>query len=315
MERKAYFILYFWLIVFLLGSCLQNCGVISGEDDRVISDFLEEKECYSNAEIQQKSPEEDLEYPRVEIKDTEVRTLKSKFAGREYKINIFFPKDYKKESNGYPAVYVLDAEYNFGCVAYITRRLIKNKDIPKVLLVGVVYDTAYEAFYDKRFMDSTPESRIHGHNSGGAEKFTLFLENELIPFINQNYRTIHEDRTIVGHSITGFYCCYVLFKHPMLFNRYIIVSPSLWFSGGIVFEYEEAFALSHKDLNASIHLSVGEDETQRMRENLIKLNSILAERKYAHLNLEFLLVKGENHRSLFPYAFSRGIRFVFSKVK
>ena len=60
---------------------------------------------------------------------------------------------------------------------------------------------------------------------------------------------------------------------------------------------------------------MGEDETQRMRENLIKLNSILAERKYAHLNLEFLLVKGENHRSLFPYAFSRGIRFVFSKVK
>jgi hypothetical protein len=289
--------------------------VISGEDDRVVKDFLEERDCYINAEIQQKSPEEKPEYPRVEIKDTEVRTLKSKFVGREYKINIFFPKDYKKESKRYPVVFVLDAEYNFGCVAYITRRLIKNKDIPKVLLVGVAYDTAYEDFYDKRFMDSTPKSRIHGYNSGGAEKFTLFLENELIPFINKNYRTIPEDRTIVGHSITGFYCCYVLFKHHTLFNRYMIVSPSLWFSGGIIFEYEKAFALNHKDLNASIHLSVGENETQRMREGSIKLNSILAKREYAHLNLEFLLAKGENHRSLFPYAFSRGIRFIFSKAK
>ena len=31
--------------------------------------------------------------------------------------------------------------------------------------------------------------------------------------------------------------------------------------------------------------------------------------------VEFLLAKGENHRSLFPYSFSRGIRFIFSKAK
>jgi hypothetical protein len=64
--------------------------------------------------VQQKVPKEKAEYPRVEIKDTEVRTLRSKAVGREYSINIFFPKDYDKESRRYPAVYVLDAEYNFG---------------------------------------------------------------------------------------------------------------------------------------------------------------------------------------------------------
>ena len=263
-------------------------------------------------EVQQKVQKENAEYPRVTIKDTEVRTVQSKFVGRKYTINIFFPKDYDKESKRYPAVYVLDAEYNFGCVAYITRRLIKNEDIPKVLLVGIAYDTDYEGFYEKRFRDSTPESRIHGRNSGGAEQFTRFIEKELVPFVDQNYRTIPEERTIVGHSITGFYCVYVIFLHPGLFNRYIIISPSLWFSDGIVFEYEEEFLSNHEDIDGSVYLAVGEDESQRMRDGSINLSDTLSKKEYPNLRFQFSLVQEENHRSLFPYAFSRGMRFIFS---
>lgn len=259
-------------------------------------------------EVQKESPA----YSRVEIKDTELRTIESKYVAQEYKINIFFPKDYEEEGKRYPVVYVLDAEYNFGCVAYIARRLIKNEDIPKILLVGIAYDADYEDFYEKRFRDSTPVSRIHGRNSGGAEQFTQFLEKELIPFINMNYRTIPEDRTLVGHSITGFYCFYALFQHTDLFNRYIVVSPSLWFSNGVVFEYEETFSSNHGDMSGFVYLSVGGEESQQMREGSTKLKDTLLKRAYPHLNFKFSLVEGENHRSLFPYAFSRGLRFIFS---
>ena len=262
--------------------------------------------------IRQEAQKESYSYPRVEIKDTELRTLKSKHNGQNYSINIFFPTDYKKEGRRYPAVYVLDAEYNFGCVAYIARRLIKNGDVPKILLIGVAYDTDYEDFYIKRFRDSTPESRIHGRNSGGAEKFTQFIEKELIPFIDQKYRTIPGDRAIVGHSITGFFGCYVLFRHPGLFNRYVIVSPSLWFSDGIVFEYEEKFATNRSELEASVYLAVGADESQRMKDGALRLNDTLLKREYSHLKFHFSLVEGENHRSLFPFAFTRGLRFIFS---
>ncbi len=263
-------------------------------------------------EVRQKIPKGKIEYPRVEIKDTEIRTVQSKFVDRKYSINIFFPKDYDKENKRYPAVYVLDAEYNFGCVAYIARRLIKNEDIPKVLLVGIAYDTDYDDFYEKRFRDSTPESLIHGRNSGGAEQFTQFIEKELVPFVDQNYRTIPGERTIVGHSITGFYCAYVLFRYPGLFNRYIIISPSLWFSDGVIFEYGEDFFSSHKEMDAAVYLSVGEDESQRMRDGSKKLSDILSKRECPYLRFQFYLVEGENHRSLFPFAFSRGMRFVFS---
>ena len=258
-------------------------------------------------------PEAERQYRRVEIKDTEARSLMSEHVGREYKLDVFFPKDYHIEKKRYPCVYVLDAEYNFGCVSYIARRLIKNEDIPKVLLIGIAYDTTYEDFYDKRYRDSTPESNIHNHNSGGAVKFTSFVEKELIPFIDRNYRTVPGDRTLVGHSITGFYCCYVLFRHPGLFLRYIIVSPSVWFSRNIAFEYEKDYSLSHEDMKASVYLSVGDGESRRMKEDSISLNSVLTGRAYPNLRLKFSLVEDENHRSLFPYAFSKGMRFIFSQ--
>lgn len=103
---------------------------------------------YTISQIRQEVQEEIPAYSRVEIKDTELRTLKSEYVTQDYKINIFFPKNYEEEGKRYPVVYVLDAEYNFGCVAYIARRLMKNEDIPEILLVGIAYNTDYEDFYD-----------------------------------------------------------------------------------------------------------------------------------------------------------------------
>ena len=254
------------------------------------------------------------EHSRVEIRDTEVRILKSQYVDQVYEIDIWFPKSYETKTKTYPVVYVLDAEYNFGCVSYIARRLIKNGDIPEVLLVGIAYNSSYDEFQKQRIRDCTPPSTIHGYHTGGVEDFILFLRNELIPFINDNYRTIPVDRTITGHSIGGLFACYVLFRHSDLFNRYIIVSPSLWYSNEIVFEYEKEYANSHRDLEASIYLSTGMDESERMVRTSRYFTGVLSGRGYNSLRLEAVMAEGEHHRSLFAQAFTKGMRFVFSDV-
>jgi predicted alpha/beta superfamily hydrolase len=252
-------------------------------------------------------------YPKVQIRDTEVRQLQSKYVDQVYEVDIFFPKNYKTGKKRYPVIYVLDAEYNFGCVSYIARRLIKNRDIPEVLLVGIAYNTTYDDFYEKRNRDSTPQSNIHGYHTGGAENFILFLRNELIPFVNNNYRTISEDRTVVGHSITGFFGCYALFKHSDLFNRYIIVSPSLWYSNEVIFQYEKEYANNHRDLEASVFFTTGMDESDRIVNTAKKFIRILSGRDYPGIHFKSMMPEDEHHRSLFPFAFTKGMRFVFSK--
>jgi predicted alpha/beta superfamily hydrolase len=252
-------------------------------------------------------------YPRVELKDTEMRRLKSSHTGKEYEIDVFLPLDYHQSTQRYPVIYVLDAEYNFGCVAYITRRLIKNKDILPVLLVGIAFDTDEKDYYDRRMYDSTPESKIHGYGTGGARPFTQFIETELIPFIEKDYRTLKDDRTIIGLSISGFYCCYLLFKHPGLFQKFIIVSPSLWFSGKVAFEYEEEYSKISKSLPVGIYLASGGLEGPNIKDNSIQMGRILEARKYQGLKLKSAILEGEHHRSVFPLAFTRGLQFLMGQ--
>jgi uncharacterized protein len=249
--------------------------------------------------------------PRVELRDTEMRFLSSKHAGQNYEIDVFLPQGYRAETARYPVVYVLDAEYNFGCVSYIVRRLIKNGDIPKVLVVGIAYNTTEDDFEMRRVRDCTPPSDLHGSRSGGAEGFAAFFSRELIPEIDRLYRTIPGDRTIVGHSITGFFAAYMLFKHPGLFAKYLIVSPSFWYSNDMIFQFEKEFATSGKSPSAAVYLSTGRDESEQMIRTTERMIRTLSERRYPGLSLKSALPEGEHHRSIFPLAFTRGIQWLF----
>ncbi len=248
---------------------------------------------------------------RVEIRDTERRFLASKNVDQTYEIDVGFPKDYYRETARYPVIYVLDAEYNFGCVSYIVKRLIKNGDIPKVLVVGIAYNTDEDDFYVKRERDSTPPSKVHGRRAGGVEPFLRFFEEELIPYINRNFRTLPGDRTIVGHSITGFFGTYALFRHPRLFTRYLIVSPSLWYSNEVIFDYEKEFARTGQPLEAAVFLSTGKAESEQMVRTTERMIRTLSERKYQGLRFLSEIPPGEHHRSVFPSAFTKGLRWLF----
>lgn len=304
--RKSYMKLNAYLSSGILIAALLIYSIVN-------NDSITENNMPLPLDLSKEALENNDSYPRVEIRDSEVRRLKSKYVDQVYEIDIFFPEDYKIETKKYPVVYVLDAEYNFGCVSYIARRLIKNGDIPEVLLVGIAYNTTEEDFYNKRNRDCTPPSTINGYHTGGAENFIMFLRNELMPFVKDTYRTIPEDRTIVGHSIGGFFGCYTMFKHPGLFNRYIVVSPSLWFSNDIIFQYEKEYAINHRDLPAWIYFSTGMDESEQMVSISQKFISILSERNYPNIHFKSMMPEDENHRSLFPYAFTKGMRFVFSQ--
>jgi predicted alpha/beta superfamily hydrolase len=260
--------------------------------------------------------QETVRYPPVTIDDTELRHLKSKYTGEDYEIDVYLPQGYRQGGETYPAVYVLDAEYNFGCVAYIARRLIKNGDIPGLVLVGIAYGPDDEDYYYRtRMRDCTPPSRVHGYHTGGAENFVRFFKEELIPFVEANYRVRKAGRTIVGHSIGGFFCGYLLFNHPGVFDNYLIVSPSFWFSNGVVFDYEERYAQENKALEAAVFLATGAAESERMVQTSEKFMSLMKSRSYEGLKFKSQLSEGEHHRSIFPLAFTRGLQFIFGTVK
>lgn len=97
-----------------------------------------------------------------------------------------------------------------------------------------------------------------------------------------------------------------------LFNRYIIVSPSLWWDNGVVFRYESDYRRRHTNLEARLYLAAGEDDGRNILEDLGRLEKILAERQYRGLKYRVKMFPEETHRTVFPIAVSHGLRFVFA---
>lgn len=91
----------------------------------------------------------------------------------------------------------------------------------------------------------------HQRFSGGGADFRSFLAEELIPFVERNYRTTGRP-TLVGHSYGGLFGTWTAFTEPELFSHYLLVSPSLLYDDRMIFDVEEHFAESHDDHPATI---------------------------------------------------------------
>ncbi len=63
-------------------------------------------------------------------------------------------------------------------------------------------------------------------NTGGAENFTKFIEEELIPHIDGKFPTTPY-RTLIGHSYAGLFTVNMLINHAHLFENYIAIDPSI----------------------------------------------------------------------------------------
>ncbi len=273
--------------------------------------------------VYSQTQKEKQEYPEYNLPHTEIRELGSKITGIKYILYVSLPRQYDKEIQDYPIIYTLDADYSFALAHNTIEHFADRKDLPSMIIVSIAYEGASQDMYTYRYnriRDYTPvESYIpfEGYNviskkvSGGGKKFKLFIIQELIPFIDANYRAKKNDRTIVGHSMGGLFGAYMLFTKPEIFQKYILVSPSLWYADDFIFQLEKLYSSSHNKLDATIFISIGNLEPMWFmgHDRFVKQ---LQRRKYKNLKLIECVFDNETHNSIFPAALSRGLREVFS---
>lgn len=245
----------------------------------------------------------------VTLKNTDIREITSKFNNQKYQIKISYPKNYfvDKEKK-YSVLYVIDAETNFGGISYIVQRLIKDKLIPEILVIGIAYNTDYKNFYKLRSRDLTPKNIKSG--TGGALKFSKFIEYELFPYINKNFRTKKNEKAIYGHSYGGLFGTYILLNKPNLFNKYLLLSPSLWFNENMLLKQIEETDFDIGD--NMLYMASGELEPRidTLQAEFIK---ILKSKNIDLTKLKSEIKENETHRRIFGVGFTNGLRFLYKK--
>ena len=163
----------------------------------------------------------------------ETLTFESSILNESRSLNVYLPDSYHRDSSRtYPVIYLLDGsrEEDFvhiaGLVQFGSFSWIKM--VPETIVVGIAN---VDRRRDFTYPTSIEEDRAQFPTTGHSEKFIAFIGKELKSIISNRYRC-GGDETIIGQSLGGLLATEILFRHPNMFDNYIIVSPSLWWDNG-----------------------------------------------------------------------------------
>ena len=143
-----------------------------------------------------------------------------------------------REDHQYPVIYLLDGAVHLGGLAMV-QEYYNYFRLPEMIVVGISNQT-------NRTRDLTPSIVTERHGwpieaSGGADTFTRFLAEELIPYIDRTYPT-SSHRVLIGHSYGGLFTINTLLHHQDLFTNYIAIDPSLdWDNQKLLHEVTDLF--------------------------------------------------------------------------
>lgn len=272
-------------------------------------------------------------YSPVQMPGSELRELHSDRLQRTFDIYVQLPLDYEMRKNTiYPVMYVTDANRSFPLFANISTILgFPDTGFPQVVVVGIAYPIESMADWAVlRTRDLTPTrhegtelfwadllSKMTGRDgfdvqTGGASRFLEFITEELIPFIESEYRVSAEDRALGGYSYGGLFSLYALFEKPQLFGRYFAGSPSLHYDDGVLFQIEEEFAAGDKNLQGKLFLTAGQLEGEKVVETVNKLSKTLKSRKYSDFRVHTHIFEGEDHRSAYAASTMRAFTWLYA---
>lgn len=145
------------------------------------------------------------------------RQLYSQVLNEDRTLLINLPEGYDETTIRYPVLYVLYGGQVRGYFAesvHIVDRLHGAGLIPPLIIVGVMNVD--------RYRDNLPVNR--NGEKGGAENFLRFFTDELLPFIDESYRT-KDFRILLGPQAGAAFSLYTLMEQPGLFRVNIVTNP------------------------------------------------------------------------------------------
>ncbi|TDE18087.1 alpha/beta hydrolase-fold protein [Dyadobacter psychrotolerans] len=186
--------------------------------------------------------------------------------------NVFVRLSEKYEhgsSEKYPVVYHLDGNAYFEHVSASTKKLSWKKSFREPIIIGIGYRDAYlmDSLRNRDYTYPKASAADSFAISGGGKNFYSFLRHELIPHVEHTYRADSTNRTLMGHSLGGYFTLYALFEglsKGLVFNQYVSASPSIHYYNDYIINELKA-VLPKKDLDLRLFLKMGEMEISRNR--------------------------------------------------
>ena len=237
-------------------------------------------------------------------------------------LNIYLPEGYQQnDTTKYPVIYLLDgsADEDFihivGLVQFNSFEWVNQ--VPKSIVVGIA---TVDRKRDFTFPTSIEADKKRYPTTGHSDKFISFIEKELQPYIQAKYKT-DANKTLIGQSLGGLLATEILIKKPKLFNKYIIISPSLWWDNASLLNQNSEIKENMFKQQTDVYIAVGKEgltptEIPRVMEvdaNLLTEKIKGFKNKNVKVYFDFLPL--ENHATIMHQAVSNSFKFLYPTVK
>ncbi|GAB4419436.1 MAG: hypothetical protein OHK0039_31810 [Bacteroidia bacterium] len=200
----------------------------------------------------------------------ETFTLASADTGQRYELTVLLPPDY--DPNGsYPSVYLIDGHWHYFNVAADALQLMEAGTIEPVIVIGIAYADlkpnglgGYATISELRIDDLTEvKHRPEDERGGQAAAFRRFIAQDLIPRIESDYAADPAQRTLMGHSLGGYFGIWEMLTHrdSSLFTRIEAGSPALWWGDGHLMSLLDSTHAAGAALPFDLHTTMGSLES------------------------------------------------------
>lgn len=238
-------------------------------------------------------------------------TIKSSILEEERTCLISLPDSYNNPTEvekKYPIIILLDGYVHFktaaGIVHFMSFDKNRNYLMPETIIIAIENVDRGRDFTVTKIKIKRP------NNMGGGRKFLGFIEKELIPYIDKNYKT-EPSRTLIGHSLGGLLTLNSYIDKNSLFDAYISIDPSIFWEEEMM--NSKVDSISSTSLNKKLYIATanqGEANYERNKKRHDDLYELIKKKSGDDLNVKLEYFDKETHRSVPLIALYEGLRYL-----
>ncbi len=216
---------------------------------------------------------------------SKVHTITSSSLGQDIRLQIYTPPSSSKSPREYPVLYILDGQRYFLSGVAIQTAMRSPRAIPEMIVVGIdTHQTLRRTLFDEE-----------------KENFTNFLVNEVVPWIDSNYKTSKE-RVIFGWEAAAYFLSELILQKNEIFDGAILTN------GGYASEAKVKEFTSDKEVYLFIanskkdiyYISSSDAFSEILKQNAPK-----------NLRWKYRLFNDEVHESLAHLSMYKGLKYYY----
>ena len=208
----------------------------------------------------------------------------------------------------YPVIILLDGSTYFqtaaGVVYFMSSDRTRNNLMPESIIIAIENVDRERDFTVTKLKTKRPNTM------GGGRKFLEFIENELLPYIDENYRT-KPVRTLVGHSLGGLLTLNSFLDKNSIFDSYISIDPSIWWDEETM--KTKVDSITPDSLNKKLYIATanqGEANFERNKKRHDHFYALLKDKATGEQNVRIEYFENEDHRSVVLKALYEGLKYI-----